>query len=268
MLNKFAAVVLAGERPGGSAFSRELGLAAGVLVEVAGKPALARVIDALETSEMVEGGLLCGPVEEIFQGNEEFRQILSGSSFRWTAPESGPSASALAALEQLDRFPVLLTAGDHALLSPDLVDYFCREAVKMDVDVVVGLAPYAIVHAAFPESKRTVLKFSDGRYCGTNLFAILNREGKAGPIAWQEVEAQRKRPWRMVRRLGAGMLLRYLFGRLSLDKALEALSCAMGCRVGYVRIEVARAAVDVDSVADRDLAEKILQSDRDYFGSE
>jgi molybdopterin-guanine dinucleotide biosynthesis protein A len=257
-LNKFAAVVLAGERPGGSAFSRELGLAASVLVDVAGKPALARVIEALETSEMVDGGLLCGPVENIYRGNGEFRQILSGSSFQWTAPESGPSASALAALEQLDRFPVLLTAGDHALLTPGLVDFFCREAVKLDVDVVVGLAPYAIVHAAFPESKRTVLKFSDGQYCGTNLFAILNREGKAGPASWQEVEAQRKRPWRMVSRLGAGFLLRYLFRRLSLDQALEALSHAMDCRIGYVRIEVARAAVDVDSVADRDLAEKIL----------
>ncbi len=62
----------------------------------------------------------------------------------------------------------------------------------------------------------------------------------------------------MARRLGTGFLLRYVFGRLSLDKALESLSRAMGCRIGYVRIEVARAVVDVDSVADRDLAEKIL----------
>ena len=256
--HKYAAVVLAGERPGGSAISRELGLAASVLVDVAGKPALARVIDALEASEMVEGGLLCGPAAEIYQDNEDFRQILSGSSFQWTAPASGPSASALAALEEIDRFPVLVTAGDHALLSPGLVDFFCREAMKIDVDVVFGLVPYAIVHAAYPESKRTVLKFSDGRYCGANLFAILNQEGKAGPAFWQEMEALRKRPWRMVRQLGMGMLLRYLFGRLSLGMALESLSRAMGCRIGYVRIETARAAVDVDSVADRQLAEKIL----------
>ncbi len=255
---KFAAVVLAGERPGGSAIAQELGLAAGVLVNVAGKSALARVIDALETSEMVDGGLLCGPAAEIYRDNEEFRQILNGSSFHWTAPESGPSASALAALEQLDRYPVLLTAGDHALLTPGLVDFFCREAVKMDVDVVFGLAPYAFVHAAYPESKRTVLKFSDGQYCSTNLFAILNQAGKAGPAFWWELEVLRKRPWRMAHHLGAGLLLRYLFGRLSLDKAVESLSHAMGCRIGYVRIEVARAAVDVDSVADRDLAEKIL----------
>ena len=43
----FSAVVLAGERPGGSAFSRGLGLSAGVLAPVDGKPALRRVIEAL-----------------------------------------------------------------------------------------------------------------------------------------------------------------------------------------------------------------------------
>jgi hypothetical protein len=58
------------------------------------------------------------------------------------------------------------------------------------------------------------------------------------------------------------MLLRYLFGRLTLESALESLSRAMGCRVGYVLIDTPRAAVDVDSIADRDLAVKILQNDR------
>jgi molybdopterin-guanine dinucleotide biosynthesis protein A len=259
---KYSAVVLAGERPGGSALSRELGLAASVLVDVAGQPALARVINALEASEMVDGGLLCGPAEDVFRVNDEFRQILSGTSFQWKSPAAGPSASALAALEQLDSFPVLLTAGDHALLYPGLVDYFCREALKLDVDVVVGLSPYAIVREAFPDSKRTVLKFSNGQYCGTNLFAILNREGKAGPAFWQELEADRKRPWRMARRLGVGLLIRHLFGRLSLEIALSLLARSMGCRVGYVCIEVPRAAVDVDSIADRDLAEKILKNDQ------
>lgn len=260
--SKFSAVVLAGERPGGSVLSRELGLAASVLVDVAGKPALARVIDALEASEMVDGGLLCGPAEDVFRENDEFREILNGTSFQWKAPAAGPSASALAALDQLDSFPALLTAGDHALLYPGLVDYFCREALKLDVDVVVGIAPYAIVREAFPESKRTVLKFNNGQYCGTNLFAILNREGKAGPAFWRDLEADRKRPWRMARRIGPGLLVRHLFGRLSLEIALSSLARSMGCRVGYVRIEVARAAVDVDSIADRDLAEKILKNDK------
>jgi molybdopterin-guanine dinucleotide biosynthesis protein A len=258
MESKFAAVVLAGERPGGSDFSRELGLAASVLVDVAGKSALARVIEALEASESLGSGVLCGPTEDIYLENPEFRQILQGTAFSWMQPKTGPSASALAAIKQLNRFPTLLTAGDHALLTAGLVDDFCARALELDVDVVVGLTPYSMVRAAFPESKRTVLKFSNGEFCGTNLFAVLNREGMAGPAFWSHLEADRKRPWRMARKGGLGVLLKYLFGRLSLESALGSLSQAMGCRLGYVLIDSPRAAVDVDSVADRDLAVKIL----------
>lgn len=260
--NRFSAVVLAGERPGGSAFSRQLGLPASVLVDVDGKSALARVIDALEASEEITGGLLCGPAGDIYRRHDEVRDILEGSNFNWLEPQSGPSASALAAVEQLNHFPVLLTAGDHALLSPALVDRFCRRSLELDADVVFGLVPYAIVRAAYPGSKRTVLKFRDGEYCGTNLFALLNKSGKAGPAFWTGLEAERKKPWRMARRIGIGLLLRYLLGRLTLENALASLSEAMGCRVGYVLIEEPRAAIDVDSLADRDLAEQILRNDR------
>jgi hypothetical protein len=51
----FSAVVLAGERPGGSPLSRALGLEASVLIDVAGKPALQRVIDALSGADQVNG---------------------------------------------------------------------------------------------------------------------------------------------------------------------------------------------------------------------
>ena len=261
MKKKFAAVVLAGERPGGSDFSRELGLAASVLVDVAGKSALARVIEAIESSESVDSGILCGPAAEVYRENPEFQQILKDSSFSWMQPKTGPSASALAAIQQLNSFPTLLTAGDHALLSAGLVDNFCAGALELEVDVAVGLVPYSTVRTAFPETKRTVLKFSNGEYCGTNLFAILNRKGMAGPAFWSRLEADRKRPWRMARKGGFGMLLKYIFRRLSLENALDTLSRAMGCRLGYVLINSPRAAVDVDSVADRDLAVKILRGD-------
>jgi molybdopterin-guanine dinucleotide biosynthesis protein A len=265
MKKQFSAVVLAGERPGRSDFSRELGLAASVLVDVAGKSALARVIEALEASESVASGVLCGPAENVYRENPEFQQILEGTSFRWMPPEMGPSASALAGIEQLNSFPTLLTAGDHALLTAGLIDDFCARALELEVDVVFGLAPYSIVRAAFPETKRTVLKFSDGQFCGTNLFAILHPGGTAGPAFWSRVEADRKRPWRMVRRMGLGtglgMLFRYLTGRLTLDSVLVSLSRVMGCRVGCILIDQPRVAVDVDSVADRDLAEKVLLND-------
>ncbi len=260
MDNAYSAVVLAGERPGGSDFSRQLGLDASVLVDVAGKSALRRVIEALEASACVRGGVLCGPDEPVYRRNPEFGRILEGTSFGWMAPRTGPSASALAGIERLNRFPILLTAGDHALLTPAIVDDFCSRAVRKDADIVFGLAPYPLVREAFPETRRTVLKLRDGEYCGTNLFAVLNRDGMSGPKFWTRLEADRKRPWKMARRLGWGMLIQYLIGMISLEPGLQKLSRAIGCRLACVRIEEPRVAVDVDSVADRDLAVKILEA--------
>ena len=66
---------------------------------------------------------------------------------------------------------------------------------------------------------------------------------------------------KLLRKIGPGLILKFFVGRLTLDSVLEALSRAMGCRVGCVIIDNPRVAVDVDSMADRDLAEKILLSE-------
>lgn len=256
----FKAAVLAGERPGGSDFSRELGLPASVLVDVADQSALQRVLTALEESDSVGSGVVCGPSRDVFEDNAVFREILEPTSFEWLEPDRGPSASALAAARALDHFPVLLTAGDHALLTASLVDEFCEAALATGADVVVGLVPHALVREAFPDSKRTVLKFSDGHFCGSNLFALLTQKGEAAPAFWTRLESERKKPWKMARRIGVGLLVRYAVGKLSIEHALAELSRAMGCRVTFVEIRHPWAAVDVDSVADRDLAVKIIKS--------
>lgn len=258
---RFSVVVLAGERPEGSEISRQLGLKASVLVDVGGKSALERVIDALERSGETRGGVLCGPAASVYRQCPEFGAILADTGFTWVAPQSGPSASALFAARRLGRFPQLLTTGDHALLTPGLIDDFCRQARQREADLVFGAVPHERVHAAFPGTRRTVHRFRDGGYCGSNLFALMNRAGLAGPLFWQRLEAERKHPWRIARRIGPAALLRYLLRRLTLNQALAYLSRRMGCRVDCVLLDDPRAAVDVDSVADRELAIAVLRSE-------
>jgi hypothetical protein len=96
-------------------------------------------------------------------------------------------------------------------------------------------------------------------YCGTNLFAVMNPAGLAALQFWQNVEALRKKPWKIAGKLGVVFFLRYLLRRVSLQQALERMSAICGCTASYVLIDNPRAAVDVDSVADRDLAEKLLK---------
>ena len=261
----FRTVILAGERPGGSALSHAFNLSASVMVPVAGKPSLARVMQAIKDSKQASGGIICGPSADTVTSDNALNDLLQDPDHEWLAPASGPAASALSALEKLDHFPALLTAGDHALLTGEIVDDFCSlvrsdSASNANYDLVIGFVPYELVQAAWPETRRTVLKFSNGQFCGSNLFAILNPNGREALSFWRQAEADRKHPWRIARRFGLLTLLRYLFRRLTLEDTLQSLSRAAGCRIGHVKVHFARAAVDVDSVEDQILAEQILSS--------
>jgi GTP:adenosylcobinamide-phosphate guanylyltransferase len=260
---KFRSVILAGERPGGSELTQAFNISASVMVPVAGKPALARVMQAIGDSRLADTGIICGPSAEVVASNEALKNLFQDPDHEWLEPATGPAASALTALGKLDYYPALLTTGDHALLSAEIVDDFCQQALShcgsnANYDLVIGFVPYTLVKAAWPESRRTVLRFSDGQFCGSNLFAILNPEGCKALSFWRQVEADRKHPWRIAHRFGLMTLLRYLFRRLTLQDTLHSLSEAAACRITYVEVNFARAAVDVDSIADQKLAEKIL----------
>lgn len=261
----FRSVVLAGERPEGNALARELGLPAGVLAPLAGEPCLARVLHTLEQAAAVAGGVICGPRPEVLEASPELRRALDASGFIWLAPERGPAASAVAGADHLGVWPVLLTSGDHGLLDPATVDAFCSDAAHAaaagDLDLVVGLVPHALVQDAFPHSRRTVLSFADGSFCGSNLFALMTPESRRGLTFWSSVEAFRKHPLKIARQLGTGLLLRYAARRLTVDAAFDALSRRCGCRVGWVPVNAPRAAVDVDSRADWELADRLLGED-------
>ncbi len=74
---------------------------------------------------------------------------------------------------------------------------------------------------------------------------------------WRRVESQRKKPLRVVAVLGVMVVLRYLFGILTLDEALARLSRRLDMDIGAVKMPFAEAAVDVDTPADWKLVDDI-----------
>lgn len=254
----FHAVVLAGDRGARDPLARHAGAPCKALVPVAGRPMLLRVLDALAASAVVTGVTLVGPQAEQIGSCVELSERIAAGALAWLPPQPSPSLSAAAALEHLppDR-PVLLTTADHALLQAGWVDAFCARAIASGKDVVVGLARHSAVQAAFPESRRTALRFRDDAYCGCNLFAFLGPVGRRAPAFWWRIEQQRKKPYRLAAALGVGTLAAYLCGRLTLAAALERLSDRVGAELGAVLLDDPRAAVDVDSIADHELVERL-----------
>lgn len=256
---RFNAIVLAADRGRNDPVATAAGVAAKCLTPIGGSPMAVRVVHALEQSERVDIVVLCGPSDEALHRSLEMRRIVSGGRVRWMAPEATPAASAAAALAVLpeDR-PVLLTTGDHALLRPDMVRHFLDRATALGGDVAVALAPHDLVQRAHPRTRRTVLKFRDGHYCGCNLFAFLSPRGRKMARLWQQVEARRKNPIGLIGLVGWSAVVLYALHLLSLAGALERVSRQAGVSAGVVTMPFAEAAIDVDTVADLELVRAIV----------
>lgn len=235
-----AALVLAGTRAGGDPFAESQGAAHKALIEVGGEPILRRVVGALSLAGIARIVVSCdaGPVADLARdlGCE-------------TLPTGhGPSASVGFALERIGA-PLIVTTSDHALLDAAWV----RELVDNtppDVDVSVMLARREVIEAAMPGSRRTYLRFADGHWSGCNLFYLQTASAASAIDVWAQVEADRKRPWRIASRLGIGTLVSMILGRLTLAEGLTRLGRKIGIKASLVAASDGLAAVDVDKVED------------------
>ncbi len=170
-------------------------------------------------------------------------------------PAAGPSDSVARGFDVLGA-PLLVTTADHALLEPEWVARFIADAPAADVAALLARRPE--VEAAAPGTRRTWLRFADGSWSGCNLFWLATPQAAAAIGLWREVEADRKRPWRIVRRLGPGLLFRYLTGRLTLATAIRHLGRRAGIEAAVVATPFGLAAVDVDKPADLDLVRQLV----------
>jgi GTP:adenosylcobinamide-phosphate guanylyltransferase len=257
----FTAVVLAGDRGPDDPVARAAGVPSKALADVGGRPMAARVLDALGAAREIGERILCGPARDVLERDEGLRALVAAGHVGWLAPGATPSLSAGAALERVPpATPVLLTTADHALLTAAIVDHFCAAARATGADAVVGLARAAEVTAAFPASRRTVLRFAGGGCCGCNLFAVLTPAGRGAVTYWRRVEQERKRPLRLAAgALGWPAILDYALGRLTLDAALQRLSRRLGVRAAAVLLPFPEAAVDVDTVEDLQLVRAMVE---------
>ena len=258
---QFTALVLAGQRARGEPVAEAAGLSHKCLVPVAGVPMLVLVIAALEASDAV--GRIAVSIEDpnVIDTVAALSSLRESGRLLAVKSATSPSLSALAAAEKLDRaVPLLITTADHPLLTGGMVDDFLNSALSSGADVAAGLTPGAALLAAYPGAKRTFLKFKDGRYTGSNLFAILSIDGLKALRFWRRVEQDRKRPWRIARAFGFRSLLAYLSGRLTLDEAMVRASKIIGAETRAVLTPLAEAGIDVDKPEDLVLVEEILRS--------
>jgi CTP:molybdopterin cytidylyltransferase MocA len=244
-----AAVILAGSRPGApDLVATAESVAHKVLAVVEGQTLLERVVAALAAADVREIAVSANNPDV----EAEARRL--GVSLLPTA--RGPSESVGLAFARYGA-PLLVTTGDHPLLEAAWV----RELIggtPAGADVAVMLAGRERVEAAAPDTRRTWLTFADGQWSGCNLFLLATPDAERAIALWRQVEADRKRPWRIARRLGLGTLWSYWRGKLTLAEALARLGATLGIGAALVPAADGRAAIDVDKPEDLALVRRIV----------
>lgn len=247
------ALVLAGSRRGeDDPVARYRGAPAKCLVTAGGVPMVARVVAALAASPRVGRILVSADRLDLLRA-----MAWPDGRVELLASEASLSASVADGFAK-GGAPLLVTTADHALLEPAMIDHFLAAADRAGCDVAAGLASARVITAAYPDTRRTYLRFRDGGYSGANLFLLRTPAAERGIAFWQRIERDRKAPWRLARAFGPVLLLAYLLRLATLAQAMRLVSRQVGLDVAAIPMPMAEASIDVDKPADLDLVERIL----------
>jgi hypothetical protein len=260
---RYTALVLAANR-GGS--TDPLAVAGGVshktFIDIAGEPMLRRVVRSV---------LDCGRVGRIIVSieagsMEEAREILRplGAEDRidFTPSSHNIGASVTAAVgDDTSLLPLIITTGDNALHSPELVRYFCDSLDEVDADGALGLTPASYVLEKYPEGNRAFHRFRDGQFSSCNLYAFLKPQAITGARVFNSGGQFAKRPKRIIGTFGIIAFLLYKSRMLTLGAFLSILSRAIKVKTAPVLIPFAEGPIDVDRMQDWELANRILGGD-------
>jgi CTP:molybdopterin cytidylyltransferase MocA len=255
-MRPWTAIILAGQRPGENDFAEAHGVAAKALIPVAGEPMLGRVVHTL---------LACPSIGRIVVLAQQVEALIAGELAwlarepRVTASEAGDGISAsvgAVAGTPVAPYPLLVTAADHPLLRPEMVEAFLTGAGE--ADAAFAMVERATVERVHPDTKRTWLKAADGHYSSANLYALVTPASRKATDFWAGAEKDRKRTLKLLSFFGPAIFVRAVTRTISLEAAAERVGRKAGIRLKAVLLPFADAAIDVDKPADLALAERIL----------
>jgi GTP:adenosylcobinamide-phosphate guanylyltransferase len=253
-----SALVLAGKREARDALAEAHGASHRALLEVGGVPMLLRVLRALRAVERIGTIHLSIDGPDRLSALPEIAALVRSGGLRLHESADSPSRSVLEVLSQDPDEPFLVTTADHALLTPEMLDFASDAIEASDADLLVAFVARTVVRSRYPESPRTYFRLRGEAWTGANLFAFRTAAARRAAEFWVRAERFRKQPWRLVTAIGPTLLGRYLLGRLDLDAALHHASSRIGARVEALPLPFPEAAIDVDREDDLRLAEQIL----------
>ncbi|MGW8225555.1 MAG: NTP transferase domain-containing protein [Anaerolineales bacterium] len=213
------------------------------LLDVAGKPMIQWVLDAVSGSETVEQVVLISLSEEM--GLECSKPVT------YLPDQGGLLENVRGGIEKtIEINPqakhVLTISSDIPTIRPEMIDWVVNENAGTDFDLYYTVIPRDVMEKRFPESKRSYTRLKDAELCGGDLNMIRSSTVYANVELWDRIVAARKSVFKQAALLGYGNLLLFLSRQLTLSGAIERVTKKMEITGKAVISPYAELGMDVD----------------------
>ena len=256
----FTGLVLAGTRRGSDILADTEQVSHKCLIDLEGRPMIAHVIAALAASPAIAQIYLATDQDAIMQCDDQLTALTRQGRLRRLS--AGPTlfdTVRLAAAAMDAPYPLVITTGDNALLTPEIVDDFCGQLAASETDVGVGMTPAACLLAKYPDGARAFHQLKDGGWSSANLYALMTPRALKAAKAFEGGGQFGKKHSRILRAFGLRALFLYKFRLVSLAQMMRRLSARFRVGIKAVILNHPEAPIDVDNSRDLTLTRTILK---------
>ena len=262
---QMVALVMAASRRGvDDPVARLQGKSHKCLVEIDGQVMLERVVEALVESGCFRQIHVSVDSAEILQATPKMRGWLADGSVIFAQSRGNLADSVLSAVEHIDDpLPLVITTGDNAMHTPEIIRNFVRDFHASKADALVGFTREEVVLREFANSGLAFHRLKDGGFSSCNLYG-LKRENALKAVRIFEGGGQfGKRHIRILKAFGLWSFVIYKFKLSDLAGLLKHIGHRLGVSTDISWLDYPWGPIDVDDKHSFDLTEATLARRRE-----
>ena len=230
------------------------------LIDVAGKPMIQWVLDALGNAKQVDNVIIIGlspksgvtckkPIHYVSNQGRMLANIVAGVN---------------KALEINKRTKyVLVVSSDIPTLKSEMVDWLINTCMETKDDLYYGVCPRDVMEARFPGSKRTYTHLKDMDVCGADMNLTHVRMTTEHLDMWESLIGSRKSPLKQAGIIGFGTLFALFTRRLTLEDAVKRVCDRIGIKGRAIVWPYAEPCMDIDKPSQLELLREDLMKQQE-----
>lgn len=256
-------MILAGQRLGQvDPLAAAHGVEHKCLVPLLGKPLIEHVLAIVDTA-FPEAPILVS-INDVgaLDGQPAIAPLLASGRVKTVASAKNLLESVLAAADEVQSWPLLITTGDNVLMSAEALAGFHAYALAEAADGAAMFARKEDVLAAHDEGQPRFWKFRDGEFSGCNTFWLKDRAALGIAEIFRGGGQFLKFPKRFIQAFGLANLIGFRLNLFKVDQLLARISRRFGKKLVAKITDDGRHAIDVDNAFSHSVAEKLLSAGR------